>query len=496
MMRRFERLFYALALAVVLAAGNPVSAQTTSGDINGDGFVGALDLQIVLSNWGSLVTPGDTSRGDLFPDGFIGVSDLSILLINWGNGTIPTPGGDASLGMNLSEVTYYTQEWPFVDVMKISRQWVATGDNGTPFDTGQTVETDSKGWPTLNGIDAAQTLIFQGSGGNYPGGTYVCTYEGTGSISLGFDASVVSSSPGRIVFSVTPTPAGIILRITDSSPADPIKNIKVWMPGTENATSAFNTTFTQKLAPFGVIRFMDWQRTNNSNLVSWADRTTPDSASQGGHNGVALEHMIDLCNQLGADPWFCMPHQADDDFVEQFATMVRDNLAPERKVYVEWSNEVWNTMFKQSQWVTQQSGAPMFSTGWFQKWADEAANDFAIWESVFASQPSREIIRVAAGQEANVWVTRRLTDELNGQYDAVSCAAYFDHINASFNTGQSTTALADDILNHAINVTIPNKFTKFYKDHGDLARQRDQPAWTQHPAAGLRGRAALHRWWA
>ena len=61
----------ALAVALLWAAPSLLSAQPIEGDVNEDGFVGALDLQIVLNNWNQLVTPGDTSRGDIFPDGFI-----------------------------------------------------------------------------------------------------------------------------------------------------------------------------------------------------------------------------------------------------------------------------------------------------------------------------------------------------------------------------------------------------------------------------------------
>ena len=36
--------------------------------------------------------------------------------------------------------------------------------------------------------------------------------------------------------------------------------------------------FRQRLEPFSVIRFMDWQRTNNSKLVKWSQRARPDDA--------------------------------------------------------------------------------------------------------------------------------------------------------------------------------------------------------------------------
>ena len=63
------------------------------GDLNGDGFVGVDDLNIVLVNWNQNVTPGDLSMGDPTGEGFVGVDDLNIVLVNWNNGTPPAGSG-------------------------------------------------------------------------------------------------------------------------------------------------------------------------------------------------------------------------------------------------------------------------------------------------------------------------------------------------------------------------------------------------------------------
>ena len=67
----------------------PVYA-TIPGDLNGDGFVGVDDLNIVLVNWNQNVTPGDLLQGDPTGEGFVGVDDLNIVLVNWNNGIPPT----------------------------------------------------------------------------------------------------------------------------------------------------------------------------------------------------------------------------------------------------------------------------------------------------------------------------------------------------------------------------------------------------------------------
>jgi outer membrane protein assembly factor BamB len=58
------------------------------GDLNGDGYVGIDDLNIVLGAWSQSVPPADEAA-DPSGDGFVGSADLNIVLRNWGAGTPP-----------------------------------------------------------------------------------------------------------------------------------------------------------------------------------------------------------------------------------------------------------------------------------------------------------------------------------------------------------------------------------------------------------------------
>lgn len=79
------------------------------GDLNGDGYVGLDDLDIVLGNWNQNVTPSDLLLGDASGDGYVGIADLDIVLGNWNDGTppildnlnglAPEPGTIAVLGI-------------------------------------------------------------------------------------------------------------------------------------------------------------------------------------------------------------------------------------------------------------------------------------------------------------------------------------------------------------------------------------------------------------
>jgi len=57
--------------------------------------------------------------------------------------------------------------------------------------------------------------------------------------------------------------------------------------------------------------------------------------------GVAFEHMTALSQELGADLWVNVPHAASDGFIDKMAAFFAANLPANRKLYVEYSNEVW-----------------------------------------------------------------------------------------------------------------------------------------------------------
>jgi glucosylceramidase len=64
------------------------------GDLDGDGFIGISDLNLVLGEWNRAVPPGNP-LADPTGDGFVGIEDLNLVLGNWNDGT--PPGGGATI---------------------------------------------------------------------------------------------------------------------------------------------------------------------------------------------------------------------------------------------------------------------------------------------------------------------------------------------------------------------------------------------------------------
>ena len=67
-----------------------MTVEPPPGDLDGDGFVGVLDQDILINFWGQSVTPGDLLSGDPSGDGFVGGDDFDIVRFNWGSGTPPS----------------------------------------------------------------------------------------------------------------------------------------------------------------------------------------------------------------------------------------------------------------------------------------------------------------------------------------------------------------------------------------------------------------------
>jgi len=267
---------------------------------------------------------------------------------------VPTVTPVRSLGMNLNTLKDVSTMFTLVDVFKTSRAWIPHRPSDDTWDTGEEIDADQFGWVrSLAPDQEAGTLMMAGVGDAYPGGRWTVLYDGDGEIAFGWDARIIDSEPGRLELWVTPE-IGMHIIIRETNPADYIRNIRVIMPGFEeiHEEEPFHPTYIEFLKQFSVLRFMDWADSNEpeNNVPSageWSPRITPDHETQGTVRGVAFEYMIRMANDVRSDPWISVPIVATDEYVDSLATLIRDRLNPNRKVYIELSNEVWNPSFPQ-----------------------------------------------------------------------------------------------------------------------------------------------------
>lgn len=257
----------------------------------------------------------------------------------------------SDVGINLAGVNYWGSEYPFIDRMKAAGSWTVVDSTGAQSTTG--VPVDANGYPTSMpaGSNYMYTALEVDPRALEMTDRYVLTYSGSAKV-VASGAKVISTAPGKIVFEVTKDSTTQLIKVSDIDPANPITAMHVVREDQVDLFQkgvVFNPELLEKIQPFSTLRFMDWGATNSSDLAHWEDRPmVGDRSWANSEGGVPIEVMVDLSNQTHKNMWINIPFEADDNYVRQLLTYVRDHLDPKLQVHVEYSNEVWNFAFDQA----------------------------------------------------------------------------------------------------------------------------------------------------
>ena len=274
----------------------------------------------------------------------------------------------------------------FADIVKHSRSWRQYNDGNAEL-----TNVDSAGWPNEDG-----SLIVSATTSE-PGintGTFKLIFEGkaqtiqtlwvSGSISNHvYNASTNTTTADVLITAATGEAVqgglkfGGTRRNNDANAPAGIRNVRLYRPGIPtDGTVTFTPQFLNLIKKFQVVRTMDWVVANTNGSRTWSGRTLPTFASQSRDMSktstayqaaltdeyiasdfkpdlkyeVAYEYHILLANQANADLWINVPVLADDNYITQLATLIRDGnsalgfpgLNSNLKLYVEYGNEIWN----------------------------------------------------------------------------------------------------------------------------------------------------------
>jgi len=320
--------------------------------------------------------------------------------------------GNARLGINFDGINDWTTEQPFVNFFHMSRSWVSQSQGGG-WGTGPKLLLDEHGWVKELAPNCRATRILSTAGkGLYPSGEYVVLYEGEGELRPSNNIGrVAKSEPGRMVIKVNSSASGDMFAIDliSTNPKNYMRNIRVIAPGFEAnyQKNPWHPNFLKRWSGIACVRMMDLMATNNSTIVTWADRPTLQDAGFTS-KGVPVELLVDLATRLEADAWVCIPHKADDDYVLQLMTYLKANLNKSSlKVWVEYSNELWNSMFEQSRYAGELGQQMKFSDKpWEAAWkytAHRSIEIFKIIDEVYAGRAG--VVKVLSSHAANAYVS-------------------------------------------------------------------------------------------
>jgi len=383
--------------------------------------------------------------------------------------------GQRVAGINLSSVEDWSTELVFTNAFKQSREWIVHETQaGAPWESSANIPLLPNGYPQEvpyqnGGVSLAVRTLMLWDIGTYPGGNYRLVVTGTGRVRLWGAASGTFQCPVNTLVSVNPANGGVALEIEQSNAADPIRDIKFIFPQYVNTyqNQEFSSEILDFISDFQTLRFMDWAKTNGSSVVSWADRTPSDYYTQAKSSGASWEKAIRLCNTASKNAWINIPHQADDAYVQQLAILFRDSLNPNLKIYLEYSNELWNGAFSQQSYAAAAAQALGYSgQSWERAWkytAKRSADVFHIFGTVFGS--TQRLVRVIPSQAANSWLSNEIiTFFKSAQYnpnqvgaDALAIAPYFGN------------EVADQIASQGLvnSITVPQIITRLRNSLSD-----------------------------
>jgi hypothetical protein len=328
-------------------------------------------------------------------------------------------GACAGFGVNLEGVSYYSAENPFIDIARTAMPWRRPWGSHL-----EEVPLDLDQFGHLRHLrqGAAQTILNDDNWGRQnQERRYLLTFEGKGEIALNLKGAsrLLWRSLNRAEFTFKPGRLGLSVGYTDAS--DPIRDIRVIPIDQEKRLkkTPFRDDFISRWKDFHVLRYLNYQAINNSDVQEWSDRKMPNSF--GAKGGVPLEDIIQLANETRTDPWLMVPHRASDEFVRKMAELVRDQLDPSLKIYLEYSNELWNSSFRQFHWLKEQAHAEGISR---QAWqVKRSLQIYRIWDEVIGNRIRTN--RVLATQFYNTWHTEQLIKHVEkGQFDILAVGYY------------------------------------------------------------------------
>jgi len=319
------------------------------------------------------------------------------LQLSWGSPSLPMQVIDAAVPLGL-DLAYASPNDPALIFADAARQALPFQKNANYASLTAPASLGPDGWPAQ---DATLPLWTEA---REPEGTYQLSFDGqaqvvdwqaVGSFSVGGTAygtvlpvgagydPVSNRTTAQWTIAAPAATGGAYLgfvnsqRTPSAAVGSGIANVHLLRPAARGsaashpAGSLFTGDLKQLLAGFTVIRFMDYLATDANNQRHWADRVksldTSQYQTQPGYGwqgkGGAWEYAIELANETGKDIWINVPLQVDDDYVTRLAQLLRYGgdginpyaapqaaplfppLAANLRIYVEYSNEVWNDAF-------------------------------------------------------------------------------------------------------------------------------------------------------
>jgi hypothetical protein len=394
--------------------------------------------------------------------------------------TVPCFPGQLGVNISLPE-----RGGTFVDIVKENYRWTKVG---TGADLAAS-DVDPSGWPACDAnfiLDMRPVAEWAGSVDDPASyhldlrGTYKCALIGRAGVRSTGEGSVQNilydslSNTTTFDFVVTdaPGPGGgfIMLEFTTTrrtaggATGTGFTKFRMLRPGYPLGTlKIFTDDFIAALTGvnFSAIRFMPFTNPNGIDPaypgnMSWSKRKLATDAGQnaiaplGKPDGGAWEYVINLANTVNKDAWINVPVSADAGYVRNLAQMLKDSLKSNLNIYVESSNEVWNTAPGYEQSAYNQAWAKALGITEHQNHARRTVSLAMSFDSVFGPGSLNNRVRVVLCSHKPMlkWWVEPMLQYVNTTFGppknyiyAIGCQTYF---SGGADSGESPAKILSD----------------------------------------------------
>jgi len=312
--------------------------------------------------------------------------------LRWSSPSAPEQVIDPAVAQGLNADTWSRHLW--ADETKVSRFVDFKGDK------------DELGWLKCDG--GLFCLEGQSNAENTFAGTYLLSFRGQADVSVnrgriemnaggqsykqllprgaGYDPATNTT---RATFVIPPN-QGFTVNFKNTSrqgndpKGDGVTDVRVMRPATAGGETSHREDeivfrpFKAMAAQYTCLRILNIANVHCQGL--WKSRTlpayqsftrgeatTPDGKRDGNNGGECWEMLVALANECGKDLYLTLPMQADDDYFEKIAKLLKYGsdgvtpydhevknpkwppLNPNLRVYIEVGNEIWNWAFASTQ---------------------------------------------------------------------------------------------------------------------------------------------------
>lgn len=337
------------------------------------------------------------------------------------SGTLTNP--PFSMGLNW-DWGYAMVHNPFLDWLKLGTDWQSSGAGNLNWSALLAAGHINASGAVLSIPAGADNIVMYALQllTNEDGNTtrYRLTWTGAGTVWLSGASNENEDTPNQIEFDYTATGGNQLAVMVVAAPVTLTGLVRVSDAPAFDAGEVFRPAWLDLIRNERVLRFKDWSRVDNyDGSPDWTGRAQVGRVNYTGPEGVPYEHMIALCNKVGADPWFVLPHTATDAYSSGLAALALAGLDAKRHTYLEYTHKYWDFNLSQAGYTQAQGDALFGGSGLdnsYNFYGGRAAEHFMLWNAVWAGADNARLHKVL-----QVWTDNHGNEQV--MYDATKWVA-------------------------------------------------------------------------